>query len=161
MPSPGMATVTNNRDLAMAITDALRNGAELPVPLKALLAATLMCERGGAPSRLGMSMIGGFSRGSSLNHYADLLAAIVDELPRVLLEMTSDGKDPVVAAKLRADLQERDATVQKLRAELSAQNRSQEGVKRYVLALHERLREIEAQAAAETGMKVSPLFLIP
>lgn len=161
MPKPEKAETMNNHSLSIAITDALRSGTELPVPLKALLAGTLICERGGAPTRLGMSKIGGFSRGSSLNHYADLLAAIVELLPRALMEMTSDQTDPVHAAALREDLHKRDETIQQLRVELAAQKRSQEDLRRYALAVHERLRDVNAQVAAETGAKVSTLFPLP
>jgi len=94
----------NNRDMASAITSVLRTGEPLPVPLRALIAATLICERGGAPSRLGMSKVGGFSYGSSQKHYADFLTALVEDLPAAVADMTSSTVDPVLAATLRSEL---------------------------------------------------------
>lgn len=147
----------NNRDMARAITDVLRTEESLPVPLRALIAATIMCERGGAPSRLGMSKVGGFSYGSSQKHYADLLTALVNDLPAAVTEMTSNAADPVLAAKLMSDLQAREATIRDLRSELTALSDQYEDLRRYALAMHEKIRAVNAQAAAETGKKVSLL----
>lgn len=151
----------NSQELAKSITIALRSEGGLAVPLRALLAGTLMCERGGSPSRLGMSKVGKFSYGSSQNNYSDLLTAIVEELPRALDDMMSDGTDPVLAAKLRANLQDRDGTIRQLRRDLAVVEQSQEDLRRYALALHQRLGEIASQGAAEKGAKVSPLFPLP
>ncbi|WP_284989489.1 hypothetical protein [Arthrobacter sp. efr-133-TYG-120] len=150
-----------SNELAIAITEILRAGGVVPVPLRAVIAATLMSERGGAPTRNGMAKVGGFSYGSSQNHYSDLLSAIVEELPRVLADMGSGGWDPVLAAKLRSDLQDRDATIKQLRSKVAELTDSQKHVRRYALALHERVRELDAQAAAESGKKVSPLRPLP
>lgn len=145
----------NNREVADAIREALTGPEPLPVPLKALVAATLMCDRGGAPTRLGMSKVGGYSYGSSQNH--DLLDAIVNALPGVVAEMAEGEVDPVAAADLRKQLQQRDATVNDLRKDLAALTARHEDVRRDALALHERLNEVDAQAAAQTGARVRVL----
>ncbi|SKC06943.1 hypothetical protein SAMN05660473_03928 [Arthrobacter sp. 49Tsu3.1M3] len=147
----------NNRDMALAITSVLRTGEALPVPLRALIAAILICERGGAPSRLGMSKVGGFSYGSSQKHYADFLTSLVEDLPAAVADMTSNTTDPVLAANLLSDLQERDSTIRDLRSELAVLSQRHEHLRRYALAMHERIRAIDAQAAVESGKKVSPL----
>ncbi|MCG2621658.1 hypothetical protein LVY72_06980 [Arthrobacter sp. I2-34] len=139
--------MNSNRELAEAITDALAGGA-LPVPLQALVAGTLMCARGGAPTRLGMAKVGGYSNGSSQTHYADLLAAIIDRLPAAVAAM-ADDVDPVPAARLAAEVRRRDETIAALRRQVRALARSREQVRRYALALHERLRAVEAQAGEE------------
>jgi hypothetical protein len=147
----------NNRDMAWAITSVLRAEESLPVPLRALIAAILICERGGAPSRLGMSKVGGFSYGSSQKHYADFLTALVEDLPRAVADMTSNTVNPVLAATLRSDMKERDETIRQLRSDLAALAQRHEDLRRYALAMHAAIRKIDAEAAAESGKKVSPL----
>jgi hypothetical protein len=140
--------MNSNRELADAVRDALAGAEPLPVPLQALIAGTLMCARGGAPTRLGMAKVGGYSHGSSQTHYADLLDAIVDRLPAVVAAMAG-GVDPVPVARLADELRRRDETIAALRRELKALAGRQEQVRRYALALHERLRAVEAGAAAD------------
>lgn len=140
----------NSRELADALREALRED-DPPVPVRALVAAVLMCARGGAPTRLGMSKVGGYSRGSSLNHYADFIDAVVQRLPRVVASMASDVGDPVAAARLREELQQRDETIAQLRTDLVGLTDRHEELRRYALALHERLRELDTRAAAEGG----------
>jgi hypothetical protein len=146
-----------NRELAQAIRDALNSANSIPVPLRSLVAGTLMCARGGAPSKLGMSKVGNYSYGSSQNHYAELLVAIVDQLPRVVAEMASGEIDPVTAARLRDELKQRDDTVRDLRRDLANVKQRHEELRRYALALHERLAEVEAQTAAGTGAAIRTL----
>lgn len=147
----------NNLDMARAITSVLRPNESLPVPIRALIAATLICERGGAPSRLGMSKVGGFSYGSSQKHYAEFLTALVENLPHVIGPMTSESVDPVLASTLRSELNERDETIRNLRKDMSALADKFENLRRYALAMHATIREIDAKAAAESGAKVRPL----
>jgi hypothetical protein len=137
--------MNSNRELAEAVRDALAGEGALPVPLQALIAGTLMCARGGAPTRLGMAKVGGYSHGSSQTHYADLLDAIVDQLPATVAAMAG-GIDPVPVARLADEVRRRDETIAALRRELRALAGHQEQVRRYALALHERLRAVEAQA---------------
>ena len=146
----------SSRDLAAAIRDALREDTP-PVPVRALVAAVLMCARGGAPSRLGMARLAKYSYGSSQNNYSDLLDALVERLPHVVGEMVpADSIDPAAAAKLRDDLQQRDATIERLRAELADLKERHEQVRRYALALHNRQDERDIKDA-ETGARVVPL----
>lgn len=146
-----------SRELSDAMVEALNVEDALPVPLKAVIAGTLMCARGGSPTRLGMSKVGGYSYGSSQNHYANLLEAIVEHLPRVVAGMAADEFDPVAAAQRGKDIRQRDETIAQLRREMRSMTQKQEALRRYALALHERLREIHFQQAAETGNTVYPL----
>ena len=143
--------MTTHRDLAEALRDALAAGGSLPVPLQALIAGTLICARGAAPSRLGMSKVGGYSYGSSQSHYADLLDAIVEQLPAVVSAMAAGEVDPAAAARLSDELRRRDETIAALRRELREAAGRQEHVRRYALALHERLRAVEGGAAVRGG----------
>lgn len=146
----------NSRELAAAIRDALGEESP-PVPVRALVAAVLMCARGTAPSRLGMAKVGGYSYGSSQNNYADLLDALVDRLPHVVGEMVpADSVDPAAAAKLRDDLQQRDATIKRLRDEIADLKERHEHVRRYALALHQRQDERDMKDS-ETGARIVPL----
>ncbi|NKX53627.1 hypothetical protein [Arthrobacter mobilis] len=143
--------MNTHRELAAALRDALNAEAQLPVPLQALIAGSVMCARGGAPSRLGMAKVGRYSYGSSQNHYADLLDAIVGRLPAVVAGMAAGGIDPATAARLGEEVRRRDETIAALRRELKALAERSEHVRRYALALHERVRTLEEQAAGEAG----------
>ena len=143
-----------SRELSDAMVEALRAKGALPVPLKAMLAGTLMCARGGSPTRLGMSKVGGYSYGSSQNHYANLLDAIVERLPSFVAGMATDEIDPVAAAQRRKDIRQRDETIAALRLELKSMTQKQETLRRYSLALHERLREINEQEATDVTTRV-------
>ena len=146
----------SSRDLAAALRDALRDETP-PVPVRALVAAVLMCARGGAPSRLGMSKLARYSYGSSQNNYADLLDALVERIPHVVGEMVpADSVDPAAAAKLRDDLQQRDATIARLRTELADLKERHEHVRRYTLALHQQQDERDMKDS-ETGGRIVPL----
>ncbi|MFD1211453.1 hypothetical protein ACFQ36_05300 [Arthrobacter sp. GCM10027362] len=140
--------MNSHRELADGLRDALTADGNLPVPLQALIAGTLVCARGGAPSRLGMAKVGGYSYGSSQNHYADLLEAIVDRLPAAVASMAGQA-DPVTAARLSEEVRRRDRTIAALRRELQVLAERQEHMRRYALALHERLRRLEG--AGETA----------
>jgi hypothetical protein len=133
-----------HRELAEAIRAALDTEGNLPVPLQALIAGTLICARGGAPSRLGMARLGRYSYGSSQTHYASLLEAIIARLPDEVAAMAPGAADPATAARLSEELHRRDETIAALRRELRAVSGHQEQVRRYALALHERLRALEA-----------------
>ena len=116
-----------------------------------------MCARGGAPSRLGMSKLARYSYGSSQNNYADLLDALVERIPHVVGEMVpADSVDPAAAAKLRDDLQQRDATIARLRTELADLKERHEHVRRYTLALHQQQDERDMKDS-ETGGRIVPL----
>lgn len=147
----------NTQDLAESIKDALMSPSTLPVPLRAVIAGTLMCARGGAPTRLGMATIGGYSYGSSQNHYSGLLDALVEQLPAAVASMAAGEFDPVAAAKVRADLQQRDGTLADLRRELAALTKRHENLRRYTLALHVQVRQLDEQRAAEGGSPVRQL----
>lgn len=139
-------------DLAQALRQALSKD-DLPVPVRALVAGVLMCARGGAPSRLGMSKVGDYSYGSSQNHYSDLLDVLVDRLPKITASMSSGPVDPVEVAKLREDVQRRDRVIAELRQELRTREHRLENLRRYALALHERLRVLEEQGS-QSGARV-------
>ncbi|PWB97819.1 hypothetical protein [Homoserinimonas hongtaonis] len=108
-----------------------------------------------------MSKVGGYSYGSSQNHYADLLDAIVEHLPGLVAGMADGDVDPLAIAKARGDLQQRDETVARLRREAADLASRHEELRRYALALHERLRELDQQSAAAAGAKVRPLRPLP
>jgi len=134
-----------NREFAEALHTALLRE-DPPVPVRALIAGVLMCARGGAPTRLGMAKVGGYSYGSSQNHYGDLLDVLVDRLPEVTEAMAAGDGDPVAAARLRDEVQSRDRTIGELRHDLAAMRDRHENVRRYALALHERLRALDANS---------------
>lgn len=134
--------MTTNRELAKALTEALTED-QVGVPTRALIAAVLMCARGSAPTRLGMSKVGGYSYGSSQTHYGDLLDALCEKVPGLVAEMADDIVDPAAAARLRDDLQRRDASLAALRAEHAALTQRHEHLRRYALAVHERLRAVD------------------
>ncbi|MGJ9371691.1 hypothetical protein [Nesterenkonia sp. CF4.4] len=154
----------SNRDLAEAIDEALNaRGArgKPPVPLQALIAGVIICSQEKVPSRIGMAKVAGYSYGSSQKHYAALLTTIVDKVPTLVSEMTAGEIDANATARLTQELRQRDETIAHLRQELRAHTERQEHVKRYALALHERLRFMEEQAAAEGGAYVVPLHPLP
>lgn len=131
-----------SRELARALRDALLED-PVGVPVRALIAAALMCTRGDAPTRLGMAKVAGYSYGSSQTHYRDLLNALVERVPILIADMASDAGDPAAATRLRADLQHRDATIANLRSEYAALTERHEHLRRYALAMHGRLRDLE------------------
>lgn len=147
--------MTSSRELAGALRDALQD-ASPAVPLKAVVAAVLICARGGTPTRLGMAKTGGYSYGSSQTHYGDLLDALVEQLPHLVSAMSPGDDDPATAARLRSELREREATLASVRAELNELTERHEHVRRYALALHERLRTIEEHGGLGDA-KVLPL----
>jgi hypothetical protein len=138
--------MTTSRELSQALTDAI-NEDQVAVPIRALIASVLMSARGGAPTRLGMSKVGGYSYGSSQTHYGDLLDALCERVPHLVADMATDIVDPAGAAKLRNDLQQRDASLAALRAENAALTERHEHLRRYALAVHERLRSIEGDGS--------------
>lgn len=143
--------MNTHRELAAALSNALNAEAQPPVPLQALVAGSVICARGGAPTRLGMAKLGGYSYGSSQNHYADLLDAIVGRLPAVVAGMAAGGIDPATTARLAEEVRRRDETIAALRRELKVLTERCEHVRRYALALHERVRALEEQGAGEAG----------
>lgn len=147
----------NAREQARAIVDCLESEEALPVPLKALIAGTLMCARGGSPTRLGMAKVANYSYGSSQAHYAGLLNAIVDRLPTLVAAMTLSDIDPVSASQLRKDLADRDSTISSLRAEVADLKFRREELRKYAIALHQRLHQVDQEAAATTGANVRTL----
>lgn len=140
--------MTTSRELAQALTEALRED-RVAVPSRALIAAVVISARGGAPTRLGMAKVGGYSYGSSQTHYSDLLNALCERVPHLVAAMADDIVDPAAAARLRADLQQRDASLAKLRTEHAALTERHEHLRRYALAMHERLRAIEGDNGLE------------
>lgn len=134
--------MTTNRELAQTLTAALTEG-KAAVPTRAFIAAVLMCARGGAPTRLGMSKVGNYSYGSSQTHYSQLLDALCARVPDLVADMGNDVGDPAMAARLRNDLQQRDVSLAALRAEHAALTMRHEHLRRYALAIHERLRGLE------------------
>jgi hypothetical protein len=147
----------NNKQIAAELTQALNETSELPVPLKALIAATVMSVRGAAPTRLGMAKTGSYSYGSSQTHYAGLLDALIERIPAEVAEMAQGEVDPALAVQMRADLQQRDATIATLRAELATRNARHEELRKYALALHQRTFELDQQQAAQQGATVRRL----
>lgn len=139
----------NNKQIAAELTEALIEPEDLPVPLKALIAATVMSARGAAPTRLGMAKTGSYSYGSSQTHYAGLLDALIERIPAEVAEMAQGEVDPALATQMRADLQQRDATIASLRAELVTVNARHEELRKYALALHQRTSELDQQAAQQ------------
>lgn len=119
-----------------------------------------MCAKGGAPTKLGMSKVGGYSYGSSQNHYAGLLEVLVTRLPEIIAGMSADGIDAQTASKLRRDLDNRNTTITGLRAELAELSERHEHTRRYALALHERLRRADEEAAADNAAIVRRLHPI-
>lgn len=140
--------MTTSRELAQALADAVREE-QVAVPIRALIASVLMSARGGAPTRLGMSKVGGYSYGSSQTHYGDLLDALCEHVPHLVAEMADDIIDPAAAARLRDDLQQRDASLAALRADHAALTERHEHLRRYALAAHERLRAVEGDQGLE------------
>ncbi|MET0886471.1 MAG: hypothetical protein ABWX92_08475 [Mycetocola sp.] len=150
----------STRELAQRIRDALGSD-PVPVPLRAVIAGTLMCAQGGAPTRLGMANVASYSYGSSQNHYSDLLDRLVEALPRVVAGMAVDDIDPLAMARARDGLRRRDQTIADLRAEIVSLKDRHEDIKRYALSADTRARELEAQMAAQSGKKVRALRPLP
>ncbi|NUU06363.1 hypothetical protein [Leifsonia sp. C5G2] len=147
----------NNKQIAAELTDALIEPEDLPVPLKALIAATVMSARGAAPTRLGMAKTGSYSYGSSQTHYAGLLDALIERIPAEVAEMAQGEVDPALAVQMRAELQQRDTTIASLRAELAMLASRHEELRKYALALHQRTSELDQQQAAQQGATVRRL----
>ena len=152
-----LATVLERAGLKRTAKDvvfsvmALDTEGDLPVPLAALIAGTLLCGRGAVPSRAAMAKLGRYSCGSSQTHYADLLAAIVRRLPEAVAAMDTGGIDPAAAARLAGELRRRDEIIAELRREVRELAGRQEQVRRYALALHEQVRELQAGEEAAAG----------
>lgn len=147
----------NTQQLATHLTHTLTEPGSLPVPLKALIAAAVMASRGAPLTRLGMAKTGGYSYGSSQTHYPGLLDALIERIPTEIAEATHDQADPALATRLRADIQQRDATITALRAERAALRDRLEELRKYALALHQRISELDKQEAAHGGSPVRHL----
>lgn len=150
----------NNKQIAEALTATLTDSGDLPVPIQAMIAAVVMASRGAAPTRLGMAKTAGYSYGSSQTHYAALLDALITRIPTEVAEMAQGAVDPALATSLRAELQQRDATIAALRAEAATQKAQHEHVRKYALALHQRVAELDRQEAAQRGAAVRRLHPI-
>ncbi|MDQ0259481.1 hypothetical protein [Sinomonas atrocyanea] len=147
------------KELAEALRHALTSE-NVPVPLKALIAAVLAAAKGKAPTRLGMATIGRFSHGSSQTHYGALLDALVERIPAEVSAMVPGDIDPTAAARLRQELQKRDETISELRRDLSETLDRHASLQRYALALHHQVREQEQRDATESGASVRTLHAV-
>lgn len=146
-----------SRTLARALTELLNSPDELPVPIKAFIASVAICQRGAAPSRLGMAKTGNYSYGSSQTHYPELLSALIKRIPNEITRMSPSDHDPARAVHLQDELRQRDATIHDLRRAATAHMETTEHLRRYALALQQRVAELEKGEAAHHGRPVRPL----
>lgn len=149
--------MTTNRELAAILATIMSGSEPLPVPLQALIAGTLLSANGEPVSKAGMARIGKYSHGSAHKHYNELLVTLQHRIPLEISRMNDDDRDPITITQLRAELTERDATIDGLREQLSTASENIENVRRYALALHQQVHDLEAQAASTEGRQVRPL----
>ena len=135
--------------------------ADTPVPARLLLAAVILAAADRPLSILNLCDTAGVSRVSAYNHHKTQMATIRDTIPPLVRAHLRRASDPPQTAELYEQIRDREASIQRLRTEISQLRAEHSAALGYARDLHERLRvEVEANQA-EARSKVRPLRSVP
>jgi hypothetical protein len=136
------------------VLDALRN---LPVVLRATLAAVALGAADKPVNALSVSRAAGYSRGTAYRHNSDALEVVLRAAPSVASALIGRADAGQTIAGLAATLQERDRIIAGLRSELRSAAAERDLALSYARDLHEQLAPEYEQIVSDRKQKVRAL----
>ena len=143
-----------NPDDPLSVLDALR---DLPVALRAVLAAVALGAADLPVNALSVSKAAGYSRGTAYRHNAEALETVLRAAPVVASALIGRTANTQTVAALAESLQDRDRTIAALRTELRATTTERDMALSYARDLHEQLAPEYEQLVRERQQKVRSL----
>lgn len=130
---------------------------EVPVVLRALLAAVALASADRPVNSVTMAKAGGYARGTANTKNKDALA-VITRVAKVIADSQLDhGEGTEGISELSSKVQERDSTISALRAKLAQSKSDLDVVASYARDLHNRLQGEFDAVAAEKAIKVRTL----
>lgn len=129
----------------------------VPVPMRVVLGAITLAAADQRLTGANLAAAGGFTRGSTLRDYGDLVTAVRAAAPNFVRAQLGPDVDGPSVTDLAAQLQQRNETIADLREQLHQQQQDLDVALSYARDLHERLRHEFEAIAAERASKVRML----
>jgi hypothetical protein len=129
----------------------------VPVVLRALLAAVALASADRPVNSVTMAEAGGYARGTASTKNKDALAVITRVAKAIADTQLGHGESTEGILELSSKVQERDATIATLRAQLAQSKSDLDVVVSYARDLHNRLQGEFDAVAAERAEKVRTL----
>lgn len=130
---------------------------DVPVPMRVVLAALTLAAADQRLTGANLAAAGGFSRGSTLRDYGDLVGTVKRAAPHVVRAQLGPTSEGPSRTELAAELQQRNDTIAALRDRLELQQQDLDVALSYARDLHEQLRPEFEALAVERATKVRPL----
>ena len=127
---------------------------DIPIPVRAALAATALAAANLSINGVTMAAFGGYSRGTAAGRHKHALETVAQGIPLLVGVQLDGARTSRSVSEMDSELRKRDSTIAELRSELK-QTRSELGtVLSYTRDLHNHLRDDLAQIEAERAKKV-------